>query len=192
MEGWAGKTAARVPLFQETRPILTWPVSPVLRCGTRCQIVVDSGGYALKYAFQGMYEHSLDPKGRLTLPAPFREQLNDERQVVCALSLDKLCLEINPQSVWLGFLARLEALSKTDKKAVAVKRVLSWTAFPCELDRQGRVLVPHQLRGLVGIDREVKVAGAIRLVEVWDLGRWNEYFRQGHEQLAPNSSDLAL
>ena len=139
-----------------------------------------------------MYDHSLDPKGRLTLPAPFRERLADERRVVCALSLDKGCLEINPQSVWLTFLERLDSLSRTNPKAVSVRRALSWTSFRCEMDGQGRVLLPQQLRVLVGITREVKVAGAIRVIEVWDRARWEEYFKQSAEQLPANAIDLEL
>ena len=152
----------------------------------------NSGGKGIDYAFQGMYDHSLDPKGRLTLPSSFRDQLNHEREIVFAIGFDKTCLTIYPSSAWRAVLERLKALPRTDPEATSVKRVLSWTAFPSELDRQGRVLVPYQLRELVGITRDVKVAGAIECVEVWDRARWEEYFRQGADQLASNASKLPL
>ncbi len=151
-----------------------------------------SGTKALNYAFTGMYDHALDPKGRLTLPSLYRDELANERRIIFAISPDKQCLAIHPESIWQEFLGNLRSLPRTVDGATSARRVILSTAFACEMDRQGRVLVPHQLRELAGITREVKVTGNLEVVEVWDRSRWEEYFRQGQEQLAVNASKLSL
>ena len=147
----------------------------------------------MNFKFTGRYYHALDPKGRLTLPSSFRTSLNHERQGMFALSLDNnKCLAIYPLPVWDNLLERLKSLSKTDAQAASFTRVLLSTVFDCEVDRQGRVLVPPQLRELAGIERDVAVVGHLETVEVWDRTRWEEYFRQGLEQLSANASKLTL
>ncbi len=139
-----------------------------------------------------MYPHALDPKGRLTLPSSFREHLNSDQPGMFALSLDKNCLDIYPMPAWRNFLERLKALPNTDAQVAKVKHVILSMAFPCEVDRQGRVLVPPKLRELAGIGRDVTVVGYLDTINVWDRARWEEYFKQGFEQLELNASKLSL
>jgi len=154
--------------------------------------VEQSGEDTLRFEFTGTYNHSLDLKGRLTLPASFRVHLNDEQAPKFAPSFDKKCIVIYPLPVWLSLLDRIKALSKSDPSAVSVRRVILSMAFDCEVDRQGRVLVPLPLRSLTGIGRDVTVVGSLESAEIWDRGKWEEYFRQGHEQLEPNASRFTL
>ena len=94
--------------------------------------------------------------------------------------------------VWRKFLDVLNSLPKNDPGAREFKRTILATAFDCEVDRQGRVLVPLRLRGWAGITRDVTLVGAGETVEVWDRAAWEVYFKMGQEHLEPNAGKLPL
>ncbi len=150
-----------------------------------------NGGNDLKYEFTGTYHHALDTKGRLTLPASFRGQLGDG-PVKFSLALDKTSIVIHPKPVWMELLAKLKALPRSDARAESVKRVMLSTAFDCDVDAQGRTVVPPRLRDLAGIGREIALVGNIDSIEIWDRGVWTAYFKDGHEQLDANTKTLSL
>jgi len=154
--------------------------------------VANSGDRSLKFEFSGAYDHALDPKGRLTLPAVFRRDINEKKRAKFSICLDKKCLVIHPRPVWLKFMEVLNSLQKNDPEAREFKRTMLATAFDCEVDGQGRVLVPPSLRALAGITRDVTLIGNGETVEVWDRARWEEYFRLGQEHLELNARKLPL
>lgn len=151
-----------------------------------------NGNESAAFEFTGTYNHGLDAKGRLTLPSAFREHLNETASAKFAIWLDKQCIAIYPLPVWKQFLAKLQSLPWTDARSESVKRVILSSAFNCEVDRQGRTVLPPHLRELVGIGREVTLVGKGQFVEIWDRAKWTEYFKRGHEQLEADASRLTL
>jgi MraZ protein len=122
--------------------------------------------------FTGEYRHAVDDKGRLAVPSRFRAQLAGN--VVVARWLDT-CLAIFPISAWDELAAKVGGLPMTDPNARLLQRQLFAGAFETELDRQGRVLVPGNLRGFAGLEHEALVLGSRDHAEVWAPGRWETY-----------------
>ena len=122
--------------------------------------------------FTGEYRHAVDDKGRLAVPSRFRAQLAGS--VVVARWLDT-CLAIFPMAAWDELATKVGGLPMTDPNARLLQRQLFAGAFETELDRQGRVLVPGNLRGYAGLEHEALVLGSRDHAEVWAPGRWETY-----------------
>lgn len=121
--------------------------------------------------FMGEYSHTIDAKGRLIIPAKFREALGEE--FILTKGLDG-CLSIYPMNEWESFEEKLKALPLTDKNARAFLRFFVAGATACELDRQGRILVPSTLREFAGLEKEVVLTGNLTRIEVWSKQKWIE------------------
>ena len=119
--------------------------------------------------FKGEYNHTIDPKGRLIIPSRFRELLGEE--FVITKGLDG-CLSIYPQEEWETFEEKLRALPLTNKNARTLTRFFVAGACTCELDKQGRILVPQTLREFAGLDKDVVLAGNLNRIEVWSKEAW--------------------
>lgn len=139
--------------------------------------------------FTGQFRHSLDAKGRLILPAGFRERLGEDVPAMISIGLNR-CLVLYPKSEWASQLERLKALPRTDQQALQYKRVLLSSAHPCEIDAHGRLLIPSHLREQVGIVKDVVVTGNQETIEVWDRHAWDEYYRQGLARYESNAGQL--
>ncbi|HEX5825893.1 MAG TPA: division/cell wall cluster transcriptional repressor MraZ [Candidatus Limnocylindrales bacterium] len=124
--------------------------------------------------FTGEYRHAVDDKGRLAVPSRFRAQLAGG--VVVARWLDS-CLAIFPMAAWEELSAKVGSLPMTDPAARLLGRQLFAGAFETELDRQGRVLVPSNLRTFAGLENEALVLGNREHAEIWAPGRWEDYSR---------------
>jgi MraZ protein len=122
--------------------------------------------------FMGEYEHSVDAKGRLILPAKFREELGDT--FIATRGLEH-CLFIYPLKEWAIQDQKLEKLSLFDAQARAFKRYTYIGAAELEVDKQGRVLIPQHLRQYAKLDKDVIVAGVSNRVEVWNKENWQQY-----------------
>ncbi len=120
--------------------------------------------------FMGEYYHSIDPKGRLIIPSKFREQLGEE--FVMTKGLDG-CLSIYTQKDWELFEQKLSSLPYTDKRARTFSRFFISGACVCELDKQGRILVPGPLREFAHLDKDVVLAGNLTRIEVWSKENWD-------------------
>lgn len=114
----------------------------------------------------GTYQHSLDAKGRIFIPARLREELGDEFFVT--LSTEK-CLTAYSIDSWERVLEKISNMSKIKQKKA---RVLFSHAENCKLDGQGRVLLPLALRKYVGLGKNVTVVGAGECAEFWDADTW--------------------
>jgi transcriptional regulator MraZ len=124
----------------------------------------------------GEYDHTIDDKNRLTLPAKFRQALADE--VVVARGMDG-CLVVYTRENWDEFVAaRMQGLSPFSKEARQMSRFIFAGATEAELDKQGRVMVPPALSEHAGLGREVVVAGLRDHVEIWDRARWREQLKE--------------
>jgi MraZ protein len=120
--------------------------------------------------FFGEYEHTIDDKNRLTLPARFRDALAGG--VVLTRGLDE-CLDVYARAAFDAMVeARLSPLDPFSKEARDLKRFFFSAASDAELDKQGRVLVPPALHRHAKLGREIVVAGVHDHLEIWDRGAW--------------------
>ena len=126
----------------------------------------------MSFGFIGEYYHSVDVKGRMNIPVKFRELLGDS--FVVTRGLDK-CLSIYPKDAFQAFAEKLQALPISDKNARQFVRFFLSGAVECELDKQGRILLPQSLRMYADISKDVVVTGNGSTIEIWDSGLWNDY-----------------
>ena len=121
--------------------------------------------------FMGEYSHTIDTKGRLSIPSKFRALLGEE--FVITKGLDG-CLSIYPMDEWITFEEKLKALPLTNKNARTFARFFVSSANTCELDKQGRILVPATLREFAGLEKDVVLTGNLNRIEVWSKEKWAE------------------
>ena len=121
--------------------------------------------------FMGEYSHTIDAKGRMIIPSKFREELGEN--FVLTKGLDG-CLSIYPNEEWKNFEEKLKALPLNDKNARAFLRFFVASATMCELDKQGRILVPGTLREFAGLNKDVVLTGNLTRIEVWSKEKWLE------------------
>lgn len=118
----------------------------------------------------GEYEHTIDDKNRLTLPARFRQSFSDG--VVVTRGIDR-CLDVHTREGWDDFVrSRLQGLDRFSGEARQMRRYLFSAGVEAELDKQGRVTLPAGLMKKVGLGRDVVVAGVGEYLEVWDRSAW--------------------
>lgn len=142
--------------------------------------------------FAGEYQHSLDEKGRVTIPARLRYELGD--RFIITRGLDQ-CLFAYPLSEWAKVEEKLKNLPFTRKDNRAFTRLFFSGAAEVEMDRQGRVLIPQNLREHALIEKEVMIIGVSNRVEVWSEQAWKTYSneaRHAFEQTAEKLVDLDL
>jgi MraZ protein len=124
--------------------------------------------------FRGHYEHAIDAKGRTSLPARFRDVLaaaGDLRLVITPALFDP-CVHAYPIRVWEELEAKIAALPQFDPNVVAFRRRYLSAAVECELDKQGRILIPPSLRDHAGLAKEVLWAGMGKTAELWSREQW--------------------
>lgn len=122
--------------------------------------------------FLGTYHHSLDNKGRITIPVKYRDKLGPE--FVATVGLDD-CIALFPMQRFEEESAKLDRLPKSLAPARGYERILHSQAEYMEMDKQGRVILPLHLRRMAGIEKELVVIGANTRVEIWSKDRWTEY-----------------
>jgi MraZ protein len=131
--------------------------------------------------FVGSVEHALDEKGRLIVPARFRERLG--AGFVLTIGLPDPCLALYPAVTWAAVCARLEEAPRKDERFRRLVRHLFAHTEEVACDAQGRLLIPAALRAYAGIERDVVSVGALTRVEVWAAQRW--------EREAPPEGEVA-
>lgn len=137
--------------------------------------------------FMGEYQHSIDEKGRLTIPAKFREGLG--QSFVITRGLDH-CLFVYPMEEWKALEERLKSLPFTKADARAFTRFFFSGATECEWDKQGRVNIPPTLRDHAGILKECVVIGVSNRVEIWSKEKWESYFEQAEDSFSEIAEKL--
>ena len=118
----------------------------------------------------GEYNHTIDAKGRLIIPAKFREERGEAFVITNG---NDGCLNIYTKEAWETFLEKLLLLPGNEDKRKMVRALVS-QADSVELDKQGRILVPNTLRERAGLMKDVVLAGAIDKIEVWDKTKWED------------------
>ena len=121
--------------------------------------------------FMGEYNHSVDAKGRMIVPSKFREQLGNE--FVVTKGLDG-CLFAYSHEEWQRIEDSLREKPLTSKDARKFMRFFFAGAANCELDKQGRALIPAKLREYAGLAKETVFVGVLSKIEIWSKERWNE------------------
>ncbi|NMB95656.1 MAG: division/cell wall cluster transcriptional repressor MraZ [Clostridiaceae bacterium] len=122
--------------------------------------------------FYGEYQHSLDAKGRMIVPSKFREELGE--RFILTKGLDE-CLFAYSSEEWSNLEQKLKTLPFTDKDVRAFVRFFFAGATECELDKQGRILVPQNLRDYAKLEKDIYVIGVSTRVEIWEKNKWEEY-----------------
>lgn len=122
--------------------------------------------------FIGEYRHGLDAKGRVIVPAKFRDGLGDK--FVLTKGLDG-CLFAYSKEEWANFENKIRTLPLTSKDARAFVRFFFSGAVECEIDKQGRTLIPPMLREYAELDKDLVVIGVSSRVEIWSQAKWNSY-----------------
>lgn len=121
--------------------------------------------------FLGRHAHNLDAKGRLAIPARFREALAEG--LILTRGIDR-CLALYPMAAWRPLADKVAALPVTDADARNFRRLVFAEAVDLMLDAQGRILVPPALREYAGIEREAWVVGVDTSIEIWSPRQWAE------------------
>ena len=118
-------------------------------------------------AFSGSFHHSLDGKGRVIIPASFREALGEDFTIT--INANKTAIAIYPKAMWDQQLERLGRINPMDKVGMQYQRYLMSVSFSGNsMDAQGRVLVPAKLRAKLGLTRDIVFVGLNRYIEIWD------------------------
>jgi MraZ protein len=122
--------------------------------------------------FLGEYEHTIDAKGRLAVPAKFRPKM--ARGAVLTRGVES-CLCVYPLETWEEKARQIEQAQLDSRQRRQVERRFFAVAFECELDGQGRIVLPARFREYAGLNSEVTVVGARDRFEIWDRTRWQQY-----------------
>ena len=126
--------------------------------------------------FRGINSLSLDIKGRMAVPSRYRERLlvDANSQIIITINPDpdNPCLWLYPLPVWEAVEHILDGLPSLDKAAQKIRRLLIGHATECELDGQGRLLVPPPLRAMAKLDKQIALVGQGKKFEIWDEPTW--------------------
>lgn len=137
--------------------------------------------------FMGEYHHNVDTKGRIIVPAKFREHLGDT--FVLTRGLDQ-CLFGYPLAEWEQIEDKLKALPLTKKDARAFTRFFFSGATECEVDKQGRINISSPLMQYAKLEKECVVLGVSNRIEIWSKSLWEEYFNESEDSFAELAENL--
>lgn len=132
-------------------------------------------------AFSGSFDHSLDSKGRVIIPASFREALGEDFTIT--INPTKTAVAIYPKAVWDRQLERFSKINPMDKVGLQYERYLMSVSFSGNsMDAQGRVLIPVKLRGKIGLTRDIVFVGLNDYIEIWDADVYQKMETQTEAQ----------
>ena len=138
----------------------------------------------------GEYEHSLDAKGRLIMPAKLRQDVGDK--FILSKGLDG-CLFAFSMQEWLNFENKLKSLPLSDKNARNFVRFFLAGATECEIDKQGRFLIPANLRQAASLEKEAVIIGVGTRLEIWDKSIWQTKDEEiSADEIAENMTMLGI
>lgn len=133
--------------------------------------------------FSGNYTHNIDPKGRVTIPAAYREALGFNFTI--GLNNDFSAIALYPEEVWRDMSDKLDRIPDTDARGRAYVRLIQAFSFTNQcLDGQGRVLLPSVLRQKAGMDKAIRFTGMGRYLEIWDEDRFAETISATETEIA--------
>lgn len=138
--------------------------------------------------FMGEYNHTIDAKGRIIVPAKFRDALGEH--FVVTVGLDG-CLFVYPNEEWQHFVTELRNLPG-NKEARQLQRYFMAGAADCEVDKQGRILIPNNLREQAGLDKDIVFVGVLSKIEIWSKERWDKNSYDNVDDIAERMSEFGL
>lgn len=142
------------------------------------------------HMFMGEHVHTIDLKGRIIIPAKFREHLNDG--FILTRGMDG-CLFGYPPQEWIQFEEKLKKLSIAKKDARAFTRFFFSGATEVNIDKQGRINIPTTLRQHAALEKECVIIGVSNRIEIWAQDRWDDYFTMSEDafnEIAENLFDF--
>lgn len=125
-------------------------------------------------AFTGKYYYTVDPKGRIIIPSPLRKILSDHynAKLFVTNALFDRCLLIYPQEEWSKLEEKVRSLPKMDRDIKLFNRRVIASAMECEIDRQGRILIPASFREDADINGDIVIVGQVEKIELWNRKEW--------------------
>ncbi|EIW88979.1 cell division protein MraZ [Alishewanella agri BL06] len=126
--------------------------------------------------FRGSFTLTLDDKGRLALPARYRDRLLSENQgqLICTIDLHDPCLLLFPLAEWEEIEEKLQSLSSLNPQERRLQRILLGNATECDMDKSGRILLPAFLRQHAGLNKNIRLVGQLNKFEIWDEAAWQD------------------
>ena len=138
--------------------------------------------------FRGTFEHTIDDKGRISVPARFREFLqasSDDRIVITNfLVASAPCLDVYPYAAWVKLEEALRAKPQFNPQVLKFITFYISSAQDCEIDKQGRILLPPTLREYAGLRKDVLFASALEKFQIWDRETWKQVFEAARREVA--------
>jgi transcriptional regulator MraZ len=150
-------------------------------------------GKAGESMFRGCFEHTVDSKGRVSVPSKFRDIIADryDGSLVLAMDYDK-CITVYPLEEWERLEEKIKTLSMMKQEVKDFRRFLLSSATECELDKQGRILIPQTHREHAGIAKSVMLVGIIDKIEIWDAKAWAARHTQNGDKIGEALAALGL
>ena len=145
--------------------------------------------------FRGRYEHTIDPKGRLSIPSRYREELAARAVTTLVLSEGDHCVWAFPLDAWEQLEERLRLHPQLSPERRSIVRVMVASAKECPVDRAGRTLVPPELREFAGLKKDVMITGALDWFEIWSRDRWADHrqtLRVGFDEMTRKLSEHGI
>ena len=145
--------------------------------------------------FRGRFEHTIDEKGRLSIPSKFRELLSARGENELVLTDFDSCLAAYPKDEWRVLEEKMKQLSMIQKDVRNFLRLFYSSATEVPLDPQGRILIPPQLRERARLDREVVLLGLLNKIEIWDKESWEDFMARSagtFEEVASKLVELGI
>ncbi len=126
-------------------------------------------------AFSGKYYYTLDPKGRLIIPAPFREIIssNYNPKLYVVNDIFDKCLHIYPQEEWSKLEEKVRTLPSMDEYVKLYRRIVIGSAQEVETDKQGRILISAAQREDAGLNSDIVIVGQLDMIDLWDRKEWD-------------------
>ncbi len=143
--------------------------------------------------FRGWFEHSINSKGRVSIPAVFRDALSadDADRVIVTTNVAARSLVVYPLNTWAEFEQRLRQAPQFDAKVQRFRRIYVAGAMECAIDKLGRMVLPARLREQVGIDGEVVFSGDIEKFQIWAKDEWERVRKADLDEVEDVSRTLA-
>jgi MraZ protein len=152
--------------------------------------VEESVEYSQLAVFKGTYRHKIDPKGRLPVPAAFRRDLAEAGASTLVVTLLDQCLAAYAPADWARLEQQLAALPAFSAPVKALTRLLASRAADCDLDVQGRILLPPSLRAAAKLQREAVVVGVLNRFEIWPPETWDGFLQESERLLEDVSLEV--
>lgn len=141
--------------------------------------------------FRGQHEHTIDTKGRVSVPSHFRDLITEHYADSVILTRFNDSLVCYPLDEWAQLEKKIAQLPQMKPEVQVFQRFFLSGATQCQLDKQGRILIPAFLREHAGIEKDVVFVGMLKKIEIWSKSRWDIAFEESKKQFGSMSAVLS-